>query len=657
MLRPRIRRRVGRLPVAAGEEGGWSLSARDRAGGPIRPPEIEAVPPEYHRQIILRFDEAQAMAHRAGRAGLEAEAAALIDELESELGRLDFRPLYGLVREPQRVHHHWFALRVPEAEDLEGIARYLQAKLGVVAFVEGWPAFPPAPIDPLLVDQPNMTLSAPQAMGIKDAWDAGVRGDGVSYADIEWGWLLCHEDLPRARGLPKVRIVEPSFNYLYPSHGTGVLGLLSGVWNNAYGAGAAPEAEGMVVGVCQLKVGASYDRGQGPGFPGGVEGAFHSDTGFDGPLEYNIAQAIHMAAERLQPGDVILLEAQRNLPVNYSGERVIQTLPVEAEPQIRAAIRYATTDRQLIVIEAAGNGNVDLDTIHDPVEGAFMASRKPNDAILVGAALMDTMETWTSRTEGSNYGHGVEVFASGAEVTTLGDPQRPYDPKAWTRYFSGTSSASALVAGAAILLQSAAKAKGGLLDQEAMRKALTKEGTPTSAGHPIGVMPSLTAHFAPAAAPSFEVGTAPNLAKNGPDVRLFDAATGDVIGDPEDVVSLAGGANYEAEITVHNQGGAEGDCDVELSIGAAAGAAAGVSEHSSVSGTVLGVPAGQEKTIKLAFAAPDGPTEGTLVIRVSPAGEAPIPPPLPGLSRAALLAWGQQHSTGAVAFITLLPSP
>jgi subtilisin family serine protease len=102
----------------------------------------------------------------------------------------------------------------------------------------------------------------------------------------------------------------------------------------------------------------------------------------------------------------------------------------------------------------------------------------------------------------SNYGRIVNVHGWGWHVTTCGygDAQGGAENRWYTHRFSGTSSASPIVTGAAAVLQGIAKATNGApLTPAKVRSILMSSGTPQVAG--------------PGVPLSQRIGPLPNLAK------------------------------------------------------------------------------------------------------------------------------------------------
>ena len=78
------------------------------------------------------------------------------------------------------------------------------------------------------------------------------------------------------------------------------------------------------------------------------------------------ANAIDTAARKLRPGDVLLIELQTTGPRG-------RFLPMEWYDDVYDAVR-AATDRGVVIIEAAGNGNENLD--HDAYKRTFDRTKR-----------------------------------------------------------------------------------------------------------------------------------------------------------------------------------------------------------------------------------------------------------------------------------------
>ena len=190
----------------------------------------------------------------------------------------------------------------------------------------------------------------------------------------------------------------------------------------------------------------------------------------------------------LEAGDVLLIEVQRG------------RLPAEVDAADFDAIRLASA-LGVVVVEAAGNGGVDLDACVNLPDGRSLrrgaAGFRDSGAILVGASRSALPH---DRASFSNHGSRLDCFAWGDSVTSCGYGDLAGDAATnyYTSSFSGTSSASPIVAGAAALVQYLHRAGGaGTLGPRALRALLSnpKTGTrqgPNVGGH-VGIMPDLEA--------------------------------------------------------------------------------------------------------------------------------------------------------------------
>jgi len=363
--------------------------------------------------------------------------------------------------------------------------------VAAVIAVAGWTAVPgdpdPAPIP---APPPATCRVAPPPAGWADYADPstkdltplqdyrealgmgpGTRGDGVTIADVEYEWRPRHLELA-ARGFqppPANTLVEA---FRAADHGTAVLGLLGG----------APDGRGVtgLVAGAELRPVSPFATGS-----------------------YSPATAITSAAAGLKPGDVLLIELQSQ--PDYSSPY----LPIEAIDSARDPVRTAIQDvvrRGIVVVEPAGNGNVDLDaaTRYPWLQGPD--ARGHSGALIVGAGGSATDERGASDLQwasGSNYGSRVDVQGVGVAVVTSGyggdDPLGGSGDLAYTACFDGTSSAAATVAAAVAALQSARMGQGlPPLEPAQVRAILRQTGTPQQGrtDRPIGPRPQVAAAIA-----------------------------------------------------------------------------------------------------------------------------------------------------------------
>jgi subtilisin family serine protease len=384
----------------------------------------------------------------------------------------------GMLHEPgQRMfaHHQiaadpltlWWKLSVP-AKQVDHELAVLAADPNIEeAFVEPTVSLPSLPsagdgdscpiTTPSYSEHQGYLDPAPGGIDAPAAWRLNARGSGVQFADIEGGWNAKHEDLPgdRITHVAGAMINDPSWR----AHGTAVLGEVAGRDNGKGVTGIAPD----------------------------IDHIYTSSIG-----SQTVADAIESAAERLEPGDVLLIELQGGGPRG-------RYVPMEYWDDNYDAIR-AATDRGVVVIEAAGNGNEDLDLA--VFKRKFDRKFRDSGAILVGAGGPPRAGYRDrEKLDFSNYGSRVDVQGWGRKVATLdyGDLQkctgedRHYTDRHYTGEFSGTSSASPIVAGAAILVEGLAHDRGTTLSPRAVRTLLHDTGSPQmgSTKQQIGPRPDL----------------------------------------------------------------------------------------------------------------------------------------------------------------------
>jgi hypothetical protein len=439
------------------------------------------------------------------------------------------RPLFGDSEDRVRTSQQTLAAAAADLPDLstfykvdaddellDGLAKQLRAKPGIAAAYVKPPAYPAAAVGlaeaappfqyapPNIVDAPPATPdltareiylnAAPAGIDARYAWTLpGGRGAGVRIIDVEGAWNFAHEDLLQNQG---GILGNPINDLAWRNHGTAVMGEIGGDVNAIGITGICPDA--VVQGVTI--------------FP-----------------NVGSAAAIRAAADRLGPGDIILIELHRPGPrFNFQG-RADQRgfIAVEWWPDDYAAIRYAVT-KDVIVVEAGGNGAENLDDAiyNNPAPGfpadwrnPFDRAQRDSGAILVGAGAPPPGTHGRdhgpdrSRLDFSNYGSAIDCQGWGREVTTTGygDLQGGASENLWyTDVFSGTSSASPIIVGTLGCLQGIMRARSGLsripLNPTRARDLLRSTGSPQqdAPGRPraqrIGNRPNLR-QLVPAAAP------------------------------------------------------------------------------------------------------------------------------------------------------------
>ena len=312
-----------------------------------------------------------------------------------------------------------------------------------------------APTTPLFEGNQGYLSGAPSGIDARYAWSIpGGRGAGVRFVDIEGGWRTTHEDMPNLFTQIGSQINDLSWR----NHGTAVLGEVVGV-ANAYG----------VVGI-----------------------ASDAWAGYSSIGSQATSSAISSAANAVGRGGVILIELHAGGPSDGTAcdcnQGQCNYIAMEYWQANYDAIATATANG-VTVVEAAGNGSANLDS---PAYGnAFNRNVRDSGAIIVGAsnAYGRAPMCWT------NFGSRVDVHGWGESVTTLGygDLFNSGEDQYYTSWFSGTSSASPIVTGAAISVQGAALARGnGPMSPWAIRQLLASTGTPQAADwRNIGPLPDL----------------------------------------------------------------------------------------------------------------------------------------------------------------------
>ncbi|MCP4710305.1 MAG: hypothetical protein GY869_16915, partial [Planctomycetes bacterium] len=301
---------------------------------------------------------------------------------------------------------------------------------------------------PDFTDMQDYLYEAPVGVDASYAWTIpGGFGEDVKWIDVEIGWNWDHEDLPQPffQGGPQQT----------DSHGTAVVGEVSGI-HNGYGIdGIAPGAQvGCVY----------YDD---PGYP-------------------NVSGAFYTAYENLDEGDAFLIELHAPGP---GGDYICMEYW-----QANFDVIQTATANGVICVEAAGNGGANFD---NPIyDGLFDRDVRDSGAIICGAADGYGLV----RLYFSNYGSRLDSFGWGESVTTTGygDLYGNNINEYYTAGFSGTSSASPICLGPVLCIQGIIKALGAdVLTPLEIRALLTETGSPQQPNQDqyIGTRPDLYAAY------------------------------------------------------------------------------------------------------------------------------------------------------------------
>lgn len=344
--------------------------------------------------------------------------------------------------------HSYFTITLQDASLEKQVVDHLKCQRAVTDLFEDMvPSPPPAVFTSDGIRYcPGYLQPAPRGINALSAWLCpGGKGTGIRFADIEQGWSH--------RGLPVTLHPDSGIGLKdFEQHGGAVLSVLLLPENERGGLGIVPEAGGCLF---------SQWRPDG---------------------SFNTADALLASLRYLQSGDVILLQAQM-------ADRAGRFWPVEIQPPVFEAIRLATA-LGITVIEAAANGGrMDIGNNLDCFkwQGTKVLNRKHSDfkdsgAVVVAAA---TCTVPHRRMPFSNYGNRIDCYAWGEKVNPHHD---------FRIGLSGTSSAAAIISGAAIALQGITKKRTGApLSPARVRTLLASPilGTAPAGSDNIGVMPDL----------------------------------------------------------------------------------------------------------------------------------------------------------------------
>lgn len=301
-------------------------------------------------------------------------------------------------------------------------------------------------------------LAAPEGIDAVHAWSKFAGdGIGVKIIDVEYGWMAAHEDLANLQvevvgGVPVTTGSDEELK-----HGTAVFGILAAEDNTKGVVGIAPAA---TVALAALR------RADG---------------------RRNMPNALFRAVQRQSRSPdtpmVLLIEVGYPRPGSSTGD-----LPAEDEPTVPDQIQMAI-QAGMTVVEGAGNGGLNLDDYVKDGRHPLARSSGDSGAIMVAGA--GAGMSFTARPT-SNHGSRIDCFAWGEGIRTC----TPLLGTSAYADFGGTSGASAIIAGAAALVQSVAVARTGFrLTPDKLRALLANPdpavNTPHVGPKRIGVMPNL----------------------------------------------------------------------------------------------------------------------------------------------------------------------
>lgn len=420
----------------------------------------------YPRRVVIQFKPEVQLPYTPQAVELLKErAGGDWQQLQATFPGIIFGPYFTTLTQQEfelagPEFRQYYVITCSATVDAAKLSQTVSGWRGVeTSYVEARPGRPPvhATDDPRNEAQ-HYQDAAPVGIDARYAWQF-ADGSGVALVDVEQGWTLDHEDLAAA-GISLIS----GCNDRYHGHGTAVLGITVAGDNCKGGVGIAPGAGARVV---------SEWRCCG---------------------NFNTAEAILSARAAVKAGDVLLIESQTELDDGTN-------LPVEIQTAVFHAILSAT-GHGITVVEAAGNkeplASGDLDqTTNDA--GKFVFKRADSDfrdsgAILVAAATANQPYSDLM----TNFGSRVDCFARGDFIDTCSaDGWVDVSTTGYLSRFGGTSGAAAIVAGAALLLQSwRVKTGRSVYSPHELRTLLSHPCLNTKAdplSKKIGVMPNLRA--------------------------------------------------------------------------------------------------------------------------------------------------------------------
>lgn len=275
---------------------------------------------------------------------------------------------------------------------------------------------------------------APDGIDAQYAWTINGGSGGADknnldlrFADVEQGWQLPHPDLPSDH----IQSAYGNWGGGNTDHGNLALGVVLAVPNDLMCVGIAPN-------VTSTMVASSY--------PGNAT----SD------VANAIAATILADDSKLRSGDVLLVEVEMR-------DENDQRVPIEIDSLVFQWIWNATA-RNIVVVEAAGNGGLDLDTytrFQVPLLARGNPQYKESLAIMVGAAYSSTPASAGAKPRSPMYAQEIRLhnYGSRLDCYAWGEWVRSTTASGYG-FLNDTSAAAAIIAGAALSIQGIAQMQG-----------------------------------------------------------------------------------------------------------------------------------------------------------------------------------------------------
>jgi len=350
-------------------------------------------------------------------------------------------------------------IKNPTNERLLDLATQLE-RLDMVEYCSLMPLQPIAPPGDIAPATPNYEsnqtyLDANPGVNMRYAWGLGLSGIGIRIRDVEYGFNKNHEELvDRNTYIASGMTISTSATPSYTEHGTSVFGIMYAD-KGTYG------ISGMAYGAAEMVL-----------FPEWQQAGYSRVTAVTQSVGNSVA------------GDVIVYEMQAyGQGSNY--------VPAEFDNTVWDLTKVAT-DAGIIVVEAAANGNQNLDSAY---YAAYMA-RGNSGAIIVGGGTDNLLHnrvsysTYGSRVDVQGWANNVRACGTGDLIMIGGDFNQSYTN------FSGTSSATPIVASCVVVLQSYYYGlTGTYMSPSDMRQLLKNTGIPQGTGvvGNIGPLPDMQA--------------------------------------------------------------------------------------------------------------------------------------------------------------------